>query len=77
MTHTFKVGDWVVRKREYLNHPFWYKWGHKPIQIKSAFPFGLDTVEITFKESGENSWLSDYFDLCFNPDMSNNLEDYL
>lgn len=77
MTCKFKVGDWVVRKREYLNHPFWYKWGYNPIQIESVSPFERDVFEVSFKESEGNSWLSTFFNLCFDPDISTNLEDYL
>lgn len=77
MTNKFKVGDWVVRKKEHPDHPFWHKYGSNPIKVISVFKCDYEEEEIVLEQSDGNSWMSQFFDPCLDPNTSTNLEDYL
>jgi len=72
MTHRFKVGDWVVRKKEHLDHPFWHKVGSTPVQITHVY---LDE-DIAVSGSSARWWQS-FFQTPCPKELSTNLEDYL
>jgi hypothetical protein len=62
------VGDWVVRKKEYMGEDWWWEYGDKPFEIETSVSVYIKLVGLpetrvkhTFNLADEpNSSLSDY-----------------
>lgn len=70
-----KVGDWVLRKKGHLEHPFWQKRGLTPVQITYVGARLHTGYEISV-EGNDGEWLSNFFDPCLALSISTNLEDW-